>query len=60
MHWVRVSPKPGRNLGPRIHPYLNTGESSEGGGKVGCENRKKTALIFLTQPLEIRKIIILM
>lgn len=35
MHWVRVSLKPERNLGPSTQPYLNTEESSEGGGVGG-------------------------
>lgn len=42
MRWVRLSPKPERNLGPSTQPYLNTEESSEGGwgGKVGRGKRK--------------------
>lgn len=68
MRWVRLSPKPERNLGPSTQPYLNTEESSEGGwgGKVGRGKRKgkrkkaEKSFFFLIQPLEVAKIIILM
>lgn len=67
MSWVRLSPKPERNLGPSTQPYLNTEESSEGGGgeggkrkEKGKEKESRKELFFLIQPLEVAKIIILM
>lgn len=67
MRWVRLSPKPERNLGPSTQPYLNTEESSEGGRgeggarkEKGKEKESRKELFFLIQPLEVAKIIILM